>query len=234
MLEDSAPAAPPGWYPGPDGKQRYWDGRAWLQIPPPEQAQVEAPLVDQSTQERASGSRRWIWVAAAVLALIGVVVGVNAVNNAREAREAAAVAAQETKAKEDLVARQRAAAAAAAAAEAERQANEAKEAQEAKEAKEAEETVDRAIRGALVKEIEKSVKKMAKSHVKSGLINGPIVDVSCEPVAGGSVDDLSEETAVFQCFAANKKRKDGSASGYYYNSTINWDSGEYTYGYGQP
>ncbi|PIB78831.1 DUF2510 domain-containing protein [Mycobacterium celatum] len=30
------PVLPPaGWYPDPAGKQRYWDGRAWSQLPPP-------------------------------------------------------------------------------------------------------------------------------------------------------------------------------------------------------
>jgi hypothetical protein len=31
-----APAAtPPGWYPGPDGQQRYWNGVAWTDDAPP-------------------------------------------------------------------------------------------------------------------------------------------------------------------------------------------------------
>lgn len=28
-------AAAPGWYPQPDGSQRYWDGRAWTSYVPP-------------------------------------------------------------------------------------------------------------------------------------------------------------------------------------------------------
>jgi hypothetical protein len=84
-----------------------------------------------------------------------------------------------------------------------------------------------------VAEIEKSVKKMAKGHAKDDIIEGPIFDVSCDPVAGGSVEDLDEKTTTFQCFAANKKNKDGTSSGYYYNATMNWKTGSYTYGLGK-
>src|SRR5699024_10114304 len=33
---NQGPSSPPGWYPTPDGHQRYWDGGQWLAIPPPE------------------------------------------------------------------------------------------------------------------------------------------------------------------------------------------------------
>lgn len=29
------PAGLPGWYPQPDGSQRYWDGRTWTEGPAP-------------------------------------------------------------------------------------------------------------------------------------------------------------------------------------------------------
>lgn len=32
---DNAPV-PAGWYPSPDGGQRYWNGSAWLDLPAPD------------------------------------------------------------------------------------------------------------------------------------------------------------------------------------------------------
>jgi len=74
---------------------------------------------------------------------------------------------------------------------------------------------------------------MAKKHVKDDLIDGPVLNVSCDPVAGGSVENLDEKTTVFQCFVANKNNKDGNMSGYYYHATMNWGTGSYTYGLGK-
>ena len=34
MSNDKAPA-PAGWYPDPQGGQRYWDGTTWLDFPDP-------------------------------------------------------------------------------------------------------------------------------------------------------------------------------------------------------
>lgn len=93
---------------------------------------------------------------------------------------------------------------------------------------------ERESRASAVTEIEASVLEMAESHVVDELIEGPIIEVSCDPVNGGSTDDLTQQTTVFQCFAANKDNGDGSLSGHYYNATMNWDSQEYTYGFGEP
>jgi hypothetical protein len=67
---------------------------------------------------------------------------------------------------------------------------------------------ERSVRKEYVSEIEKSMKRMAKKHVREG-INGPVIRVLCDPVAGGTVEDLSEKTTVFQCFLANKDNKAG-------------------------
>jgi hypothetical protein len=75
---------------------------------------------------------------------------------------------------------------------------------------------------------------MAEGHASDGIIHGPIIDVSCSPVGGGSTDDLTEQTTVFECFAANKDNGDGTMNGYKYNATMNWSSGSYTYGFGAP
>jgi pyruvate/2-oxoglutarate dehydrogenase complex dihydrolipoamide acyltransferase (E2) component len=170
--------------------------------------------------------RGWILTLVAVLALVGLGIGGYVLNGVQDAAQAALTAEQNAKSRDEQAA---AAKAQADAAEAEKAA----EAERAKEAQAAENKAERLIRKESVSEIEKSVKKMAKGHVTDGVIDGPIVAVSCDPVAGGSVDDLSEKTTVFQCFAANKKNKDGTSSGYYYNATMNWKTGSYTYGLGK-
>lgn len=76
------------------------------------------------------------------------------------------------------------------------------------------------------------MKTMAEENVTKGLLDGPILSVSCNPVSG-STDDLTDATTSFDCFAANKDNADGTQSGYFFNATVNWDSGNYTYGLGK-
>jgi membrane protein involved in colicin uptake len=128
-------------------------------------------------------------------------------------------------------------AAAEAEAAAESAAAEEREAQEREEAaaqaaQERQDDAERATRRASVAEIEASVKTMAEGHVSDGIIDGPILEVSCSPVGGGSTDDLTEQTTVFECFVAHKDNGDGTMSGYTYNATMNWSTGSYTYGLG--
>jgi len=99
-------------------------------------------------------------------------------------------------------------------------------------AKERADDTERAARSSSVKGIEDSVKKMAQGHADDGVIDGPILDVTCSPVQGGSTDDLTESTTVFECFVANEDNGDGTMSGYTYNATMNWSTGSYTYGLG--
>jgi hypothetical protein len=233
-MEELPPAAPVGWYPGPDGTQRYWDGRSWLAIPPPDDAPARPPHQPPNSVRAKARKRGRVVAVVTALALIGLGVGGYAVKNAHDATQAAVTAEQDARSRDEQAA---IAKAQSDAVEADRSATEAKKAKVAKEAKDAKAAADKAERilgKDSVSEIEKSVKKMARGHVKSGLIDGPIIDVSCDPVAGGSVDDLSEKTTVFQCFVADKKNKDGTMSGYYYNATMNWKTGSYTYGYGKP
>ena len=90
----------------------------------------------------------------------------------------------------------------------------------------------RAHRAAAVKEIEGSIMTMAEKQVSAGLFDGPILSVSCDPLGGGSTDDLSAKTTVFDCFAATTDNGDGTMSGKKYHATMNWDTENYTYGLG--
>ena len=92
---------------------------------------------------------------------------------------------------------------------------------------------ERATRALSVDGIQDSIKKMAEGHASDGLIDGPVLDTSCSPVDGGSTDDLTETTTVFECFVSSKDNGDGTMSGYNYHATMNWSSGSYTYGLGK-
>lgn len=225
-MEELPPAPPAGWYPGPDGGQRYWDGSTWLALPAPDDASMQLQREPTRSAWPKRNKRAWILGVVAVLVLAGLGIGGYAVNKSHDASQAAMVAEQDAKARDDQAADAKARADAA-------DAEKVSKAEEAEKARTAKDKAERQVRKETVSEIEKSVKKMAKGHAKDGVIDGPVVDVSCDPVAGGSVDDLTEKTTVFQCFAANKKNKDGTSAGYYYNATMNWKTASYTYGLGK-
>jgi len=198
--------APAGWYPTPDGGQRYWDGQQWLAIPAP----------DAAEQPR-NRHRAWMVAIAVVIAVVvlGGGAGLFFSHRAQERAEAAAAASAQAAEEE-------------ASAEAAEQASRAAE-------EEAQRDAERAARAEAVTEIEKSVKTMAEEHIEEGILDGPeVLDVTCSPVAGGSIDDLAEETTVLSCFVATKDNGDGTMRGSYYNATMNWTTGEYTYGLGRP
>ncbi|MCS5521201.1 DUF2510 domain-containing protein [Curtobacterium flaccumfaciens pv. oortii] len=104
--------------------------------------------------------------------------------------------------------------------------------QRAEEAQKAADDTERTARADTVTGVEASVKKLAEDDAAKGVIDGPILSVSCNPVSG-STDDLTDTTTTFDCFAANTNNADGTQSGYFFNATVNWDSGEYTYGLGK-
>lgn len=204
---------PAGWYPAPHGGKRYWDGQRWLALPDPDQSTANAADVTDSGEGVASGRNRVVMasvVALIVLVAAGVGILLWKTNHDTEMRNAE-IAASSSKAAADK---------AAADAEADRVRRDV----EAKRAKRASE----------VKDIEASVKKMAEKHIADGLFDGPVLSVTCDPVGGGSTDDLTAKTTVFECFVATKDNGDGTLSGKKYHATMNWDTDEYTYGFGAP
>ena len=93
---DVPPPAPRGWYPGPDGIQRYWDGYQWLEIAPP-----EIPIVAPTAPTRPRTSIRTVaTLGLAAIVLAGSVVGGFAWKASYDAQQAE-IAVQEAKAKED-------------------------------------------------------------------------------------------------------------------------------------
>ncbi|PKI91277.1 hypothetical protein CW368_07690 [Actinomycetales bacterium SN12] len=210
-MSHESPAAPAGWYPDPFGVTRYWDGTQWLDIPPP------AQTAHAETAKPPSRRRRNIWVAAVALAAALLIAG-GAVAVTTKVQSDQAEAARLSKAEADAKAEKQAAA----------------EAEAERDRKAGADRRERASRENAVTEIEASVKTMAETHVTDGLLEGTILEVTCSPVNGGSMDDLGQRTTVFQCFVANEDNGDGTMSGYYYNATMNWDTQEYSYGFGEP
>lgn len=89
--------------------------------------------------------------------------------------------------------------------------------------KDAADKFTRDARREAIKEMEKSVTADAKSKVNEGLLDGPIKRTSCEPIGGGSTDDLKAKTGRFECIAVNKENADGTSEGYRFGATMNWD-----------
>jgi hypothetical protein len=222
---------PKGFYTGPDGAARFWDGENWYdQTPEQAAAHVASPGLARRL--------RIPIVIVVVLLLLGagafaVKTNVDAQNSAAAATAALAVAEQNKADQVAIAAKQaedaRVAASTAAKAEADQQQAE----QDALDAQQAIDDTERASRAKSVKGVEKSVLKMARDDAARGFTRGPIKSVNCVPIAGGSTDDLTQATMKFECFAVYKTNKDGTTNGYYYNATMNWDDGSYTYGYGR-
>jgi hypothetical protein len=113
--------------------------------------------------------------------------------------------------------------------EAERKAEEEAAAERAAEAKRAAEDAERGERERLIKKMQKSITKDARSDADDGMLDGPIFYTSCDPLGGGSVDDLTALTTTFECIAVNEKLDDGGARGYVYSATMNWDEYSWTW-----
>jgi len=94
-------------------------------------------------------------------------------------------------------------------------------------------SAQRKLRQSMVPEIEGALTAMAKKSVNDGILDGPIYSTTCDPVGGGTVDDLTEQTTKFECLVVNKKNSDGSSEGYKAHATMNWDAGTYQYGLGE-
>ncbi|MDN4599035.1 DUF2510 domain-containing protein [Leifsonia virtsii] len=232
-------STPPGWFPNPANadEEVYWDGDRWTgdkrPVYDPAIAETQAESGDDSGStmrpEDASGgnelsatpvpsdlekrkTRKVLWITVAgIVALLVIGGGVTAVvvsNNVHAQQVAAQKAAAKKKA----------------------EAEQAKEAAAA--AQQAADDAKRSQRRDTVTQVEASIKKMAEDDINKGLLTGPVIGVTCNPVSG-STDDLTDTTTTFDCFVANKDNGDGTSSGYFFNATVNWTSGSYTYGLGK-
>ena len=145
---------------------------------------------------------------AGVFAAVAKVRHAHAVEAAQAATDKKAAAAAEAKAKAKAAAARKAA------------------------AKRAADSAERRVRRDGVKQMEASITKDARKSVASGLLDGPIFFTSCDPLGGGSTDDLTAITTTFSCVAVTKKNDDGTVEGYVYHATQNWSEGTYSWGLG--
>ena len=112
----------------------------------------------------------------------------------------------------------------------ERSAQEEAEAEEAaareqEEAQASAEQAEQRQRASIIEQIQNSITKDAKKRVTNGELEGPIYYTSCDPLGGGSVDDLTALTATFECIAVNEKLDGGQVRGWVFSATANWDEG---------
>lgn len=202
MTEQDLPA---GWYRAEDGTRRYWTGSTWVTP----DAGDATPPPDEPAHPATSRKPILVVLAVAVglLLLFGGVAGVmKASADAQAAQHAATI--KRTK---------------------ERAAQRAAQLESQRAEKAAADAAERESRASLISSLEKSVQKTAKKDVALGILTGPILEVTCTPLGGGSTDDLTQRSATFECFATNKKNDDGTANGYTFSATANWTTGEYTW-----
>lgn len=83
----------------------------------------------------------------------------------------------------------------------------------------------------LEKALQKAVTKDAREKVSDGLLDGPILRTSCDPVGGGR-DDLSSRTGKYECLAITETDADGTSRGYSFHATINYKEFTYSWGLG--
>lgn len=74
-----------------------------------------------------------------------------------------------------------------------------------------------------------SITKDAKDRVANGELEGPIYYTSCDPLGGGSVDDLTALTTTFECLAVYEKLDGGQVRGWVFSSTANWDKSSWSW-----
>ncbi|MDA0170325.1 hypothetical protein OJ998_14600 [Solirubrobacter taibaiensis] len=134
--------------------------------------------------------------------------------------------------------RERTAATAARLAREEQQREEAREKQ-AEEARQNEAEAQQALdeielegREDLERSLRKAITKDARASVRDGLLDGPILRTSCDPVGGGR-DDLTSRTGKYDCLAITETDADGTSRGYSFHATINYEEYSYTWGLGR-
>ncbi len=103
------------------------------------------------------------------------------------------------------------------------------ERQERRQAKLALEAAERKVRKSIIRQMQTSITEDARERVTEGDLNGPIMYTSCDPLGGGSVDDLTALTTTFDCIAVNEELGGSRVSGYGFTSTVNWDEGSWTW-----
>jgi hypothetical protein len=215
---------PKGFYIGPDGIERFWDGEEWHDSTQNhERSGVrKAGLLTRFSAFKTS-TRILIIAVASVLILSGLGGGVAAITTHNQENAAQELQQledeQQIRAAEESAAKNKREVAARAAA--------------ADRAAKDDLIKERDVRKATVTKIEASVKAMADQHAADGAISGPILTVRCTTTGGISIEDISIRSMLFECFASNHVNEDGTSGGFYYHARADWDANSWTYGFGR-
>jgi len=180
------------------------------------------------TRTRRPGRKAVIAMVAAVAVLAVTAAGLTlkGQHDRAQAQEAAAAAnkAAVEKAAADKAAAEKAAADKAAAEKA--------AATKAAAVKAAAQQAERDDRADLIRQMQKSITNDAKERVADGELDGPIYYTTCDPLGGGSADDLTALTTTFECLAVNEKLGEGRVRGWVFSATANWDKGSWSWSLG--
>jgi hypothetical protein len=201
---------PKGFYAGPDGKQRFWDGEEWHES-------AELPANDAAPKKPRHWTREKKLATAGVSLVVIVALAVGGV--AIWQQQMAEIAAVE-----DIRVLELAEAEAAAAAENVRLAAEAEELRDTERRQQ--------NRREAITEIQADVESMARGHVADGIITGQVISTACTTTGGIALDDISIRSMLFECFVATEDNGDGTQNGFYYHARANWDTGSWTFGLG--
>lgn len=97
-MSNDAPKPPAGWYPTPDGEQRFWDGERWANLPvPPSTAEGHSPPK--------RGRKALIWGIASLTVVVVAGAGIAGVSW-KASIDAENLALAEQTAEEDAIAEQ--------------------------------------------------------------------------------------------------------------------------------
>lgn len=80
---------------------------------------------------------------------------------------------------------------------------------EAAELQKIEDDLEIGMRKSIVRSLRKSVSKDFKSRVADGLLDGPVLSTTCDPVDGG-VEDLEQKTGKYECLVATEETATGT------------------------
>ena len=198
---------PKGFYKGPDGRERFWDGKEWFTSSPNgEKTNQESSNRKSLLNNRFSRNSVLLVAALVVIGVIAigswVIFSPQTANQVSSGTDDGIIDDQE---REDIIAQNQA-------------------------------IVDEsavANREQAVEQLENDIRKLAKKQSADGIISGPVLSVQCTPTGSYSLSDLEIRSMPFECFVATEDLGDSTRRGVDYHALANWDDGTFTYGLGK-
>lgn len=195
---------PKGFYTGPDGKERFWDGKEWFTSNQKENGAGLSTRTEKIRPNRHTSRNTVLLLAAVVTIAVGSWAAISSQTSIQDSiqKNEGVIDDQE---REDIIAQNQAIV--------------------------DENAV--ANREQAIEQLEKDIKKLAKKQAEDGIISGPVLSVQCTPTGGYSLSDLEIRSMKFECFVANEDLGGGTLRGVDYHALANWDDGTFTFGLGK-